>query len=95
MSNRRANVQGEFRRILPIPYGTIAWHEHLEAWEAYAKIYGRDQSAERMHERGGFGLVELCSFLGRPPRTWQPIDEHRRRNSIFSGIEELATKEVP
>lgn len=69
---RRASVQGA-HGYLPFPEGTIAWWEHEEAWLAYAKRFGfTEQSAERMHERGGFGIMELCSFLGRPPSTWRP-----------------------
>ena len=52
--------------------GTIAWSEHELAWSAYAQRYGRDQSAERIHERGGFGYWELTQFLGREPETWVP-----------------------
>lgn len=68
-SKRRASVQGA-HGYLPFPDGTIAWWEHEEAWLAYAKRFGTEQSAERMNERGGFGFMELCSFLGRPPSTW-------------------------
>ena len=73
---RRAPVQGS-RRIprgqpghLP---GTISWAEHVEAWEDYAKRCGRDQSAERIAERGGFGHSELVNHLGHLPTTWEPI----------------------
>lgn len=68
---RRAPVQAEHNRMVPFPAGTIAWMEHVEAWEEYARRFGRSQSAERMAERGGFAMSELCSFLGRPPRTWR------------------------
>lgn len=67
---RRAVVQGS--RAHRKGYGTIAWAEHLEAFAAYASKYGHAQSAERIHERGGFGYGELVDFLGREPRTWQP-----------------------
>lgn len=52
--------------------GTITWSEHLEAWEHYARRFGRDQSAERLAERGGFGWAELVELLGHEPRTWEP-----------------------
>lgn len=68
---RRAPVQSVLGRATPLPAGTIAWTEHVEAWTEYARRFGRDQSAERIAERGGFGMLELCSFLGRPPRTWR------------------------
>lgn len=55
----------------PKPAGTVAWTEHVEAWEAYAKRYGKDQSAERIAERHGFSYGELLMFLGREPETWK------------------------
>lgn len=69
----RAPVQGDYflpRGARGRERGTIAWSEHLEAWEAYARRYGREQSAERIAERGGFGLGELRKLLGRDPATW-------------------------
>ena len=33
------------------------------AYEEYAHRYGRGQSFERLHERGGFGTEELISLL--------------------------------
>lgn len=50
--------------------GTVAWAEHAEAWEVYAKRYGREQSAERINERGGFGYNEIAMLLGHEPTTW-------------------------
>lgn len=79
-TERRAPVQGTGRYWLPSgdqyrdakPPGTIAWSEHVEAWEEYARRYGHDQSAERIAERHGFGWDELCELLGREPTTWRP-----------------------
>lgn len=42
---------------------TIPWRVHGLAWEAYAKEYGTSQSAERLAERGGFGIGEMDRFL--------------------------------
>lgn len=70
---RRAPMQGEHGKNKR-PGGTIAWSEHMEIYEAYAKRYGRDQSAERLAERGGFGWNECVLLLGREPTTWQPRD---------------------
>lgn len=86
MTGRRAPVQsrgdvrcsvGERRARhaageLGLVDGTISWEEHVQAWDAYARRFGRDQSAERLAERGGFGYCELLRFLGRPPATWRP-----------------------
>jgi len=74
---RRAPVQGDTGWITPRrhpnarPPGTIAWDEHLAVWEAYAKRYGRSQSAERIAERGGFGFAEIVMLMGKPPETWR------------------------
>lgn len=46
----------------------IPWRFHQKAWEVYGKSY--NQSAERMAERGGFGLMELIYLLaGENPWT--------------------------
>lgn len=37
----------------------ITWEAHLKAYEVYRSKYGNQQSAERIHERGGFGEYEL------------------------------------
>jgi hypothetical protein len=61
----RAEQPGDFP-------GTISWAEHEEAWRDYAKRYGKDQSAERLAQRGGFGYAELVEHLKRAPTTWRP-----------------------
>lgn len=82
MTDRRVPVQGDGPYLLPAthparrgreahPPGTITWAEHLEAWERYAQRFGRDQSAERVAERGGFSFLELRGLLGRDPQTWE------------------------
>ncbi len=48
-----------------LPHGLrfrIPWRIHQKAWEQYAKDH-RGQSAERLAERGGFGLEELIYLL--------------------------------
>lgn len=55
-----------------MPSGTVTWEEHLEAYAAYAKRYGHQQSAERLAERGGFGYYEISDLLGHEPKTWEP-----------------------
>lgn len=53
------------------PHGVrvrIPWRIHQKAWEVYGKHYS--QTAERLAERGGFGLVELIYLLaGENPYT--------------------------
>jgi hypothetical protein len=51
--------------------GTVTWTEHLEAYQAYADRYGRQQSAERIAERHGFSYCELTQLLGHEPTTWK------------------------
>ena len=74
--NRRAPVQGTrlyLKRDDPRskPYGSIAWAEHLEAWENYAARFGHRQSAERIAERHGFEYWEITELLGHEPKTWK------------------------
>jgi hypothetical protein len=73
---KRAPVQGERRiavgRSGRVP-GTVSWQEHLEAYEDYARLYGRDQSAERLADRGGFSYFELVQHLHRFPDSWRPV----------------------
>jgi hypothetical protein len=47
----------------------------MRAWEAYAAIHGRAQSAERIAERGGFGYRELQALLAGRGRRWPADDE--------------------
>lgn len=68
MSQCRAPVQRSVTFDKPV--GTIEWWEHLEAYEDYAKRYGRSQSAERLAERMGFSYSELVDHLGHEPTTW-------------------------
>lgn len=81
MSDRRAPVQrdcwsppGRCKHAPNAPEhqgGTVAWEEHAEAWEGYARRYGKDQSAERLAQRGGFGYAEITGHLGHQPKTWR------------------------
>lgn len=67
---RRAPVQGEYSEPRRAS-GTVAWSEHMEAYEAYAAKYGTGQSAARLAERGGFGYREIADLLGHEPTTWK------------------------
>jgi len=59
------------------PHGTVSWQEHEVAWAVYARRH-QGQSAERIAERGGFGIEELVMFLGRMPATWEPSEATQR-----------------
>ena len=48
-----------------VPHGVafrVPWRIHVKAWEKYHKHFS-GQSAERIAERGGFGLEELIFLL--------------------------------
>lgn len=40
--------------------GTVAWEAAEHAYRAYSARYGKDQSLERLAQRGGFGLAEFA-----------------------------------
>ena len=42
---------------------SVGWDLAEEAYRAYAKHYGSNQSLERIAQRGGFGREELALFL--------------------------------
>ena len=73
IDKRRAPVQRTSR--LAKPGGTIAWSEHEEAWKEFQKMHpaaAARQDAERVAERGGFGVAEVAKFLGHGPKTFEP-----------------------
>lgn len=54
--------------MYPIQDGPdIPWAVAEEAYLEYVKRYGREQSIERMAERGGFGRREVGALLRRDP----------------------------
>lgn len=64
------NIQGHTdasrtvdREIIRYPNCTIPWWLAEIAYKQYSKLYGTQQSLERLHERGGFGREELMSLL--------------------------------
>jgi hypothetical protein len=68
--NLEKRVPVQANKQLGKPAGTLAWWEHVKAWEAYEQRYHTGQSAERIAERGGFCYGELTDFLGHEPETW-------------------------
>lgn len=68
-AERRARVQGDVAD--GHVSGTVEWWEHEAAWGDYAKRFGTQQSAQRIHERGGFSYAELADHLGHAPTTWE------------------------
>jgi hypothetical protein len=61
MSERMFPIQSE-RGAKPHPI-RIPWSVAEKAFSVYSARYGRDQSLERMAERGGFGPGEMDLFL--------------------------------
>lgn len=61
------------RRIIP-------WSLHLQAYEVYSHLFGADQSARRMADRGGFSECELIAFLSAHPF---PRDEWQQRVDAY------------
>lgn len=62
-SKRTAPIQPQ--RGLPFP-ARVPWALHERAWSQYAAAGHGDQSAERLAERGGFGVGEFVAcLLGR------------------------------
>lgn len=47
-------------------YAAIPWEEHVEIWKNY-NAYGYTQTAERIAERGGFGIKEAAKFYKMNP----------------------------
>lgn len=67
LDEARANVERlqDKQKMAPVQgYSAgIPWSLHRRAWDAYAARCGRDQSPERIAERGGFGTGELDMFV--------------------------------
>jgi hypothetical protein len=73
-----------------LPHGLqfrVPWRIHLKAWEQYAKLGHGAQTAERLAERGGFGLEELIILLaGENP--WANNQDGRWATNSFGKWEE-------
>jgi len=57
---------------------TIPWKFAVEAYEEYAARYGRQQTLERLVERGGFGAEEIIMLL------CQRIERIKKQNAEVS-----------
>lgn len=48
--------------------GTVPWEEAEVAYNTYTRLFGNQQSLERLAERAGFGILEFCAlYLGYDP----------------------------
>ncbi len=56
-------IQGSWRIQNQISYCTIPWWLAEIAYEHYTKLFGNQQSLQKIAERGGFGRDELLTLL--------------------------------
>ena len=55
----------------------VPWAAAEQAYETYAKHFGKEQSLERLAERGGFGLHEFaCLYLGTVSFRKDMMEDH-------------------
>ena len=59
-TNKRVPLQVKIKKTEP---QTIPEELARLAYEQYSYLFGTDQSFERIHERGGFGYVEVICLL--------------------------------
>jgi len=87
--NERINAPVQMPHSGRVPHGIrfrVPWRIHKKAWEEYAKHYS-DQSAEKIADRGGFGLEELIYFLaGENPYT--VLTDDKMATDFFNKYEE-------
>jgi len=65
----------------------IPWRIHEKAWQEYHKHYS-GQSAERLAERGGFGLEELIYLLAGEIPGGRELKDDRMATDFFGRYEE-------
>ncbi len=60
-SGKKMHVQN----IVLVPPNGRHVHSELveEAYKEYCQMFGKNQTLERLQERGGFDIVELATFL--------------------------------
>ncbi len=74
MATKLASIQLDFRywdfpELKNIRYAGIPWDEHLKIYSGYCDKTG--QTAERISERGGFGVKEAIKYYGwETPVIW-------------------------
>jgi hypothetical protein len=64
-------------RMFPVQGGPqISWSTAEQAYEVYSHCYGREQTLERLAERGGFWVNEVELFLRvrqQPQARWRDL----------------------
>ena len=86
---RLANIQVDFPTTgLSIHYAAIPWCEPERIFnECYAPRYGQSQSAERINERGGFGVKEAVRLgYDNPLVIWVAGENYPRRIPIGQNL---------
>ena len=67
---------------------TIPWRFAEEAYREYAARYGKQQTLERLAERGGFGVEEIIMLL------CQRIERIQRHNKALSKLCKVSPDEM-
>lgn len=57
------DAEGRITRHWERPAGRVPWAVAEAAYQVYARMYGRDQSLQKLAARGGFGWYELTWLL--------------------------------
>ncbi len=88
---RKARIQLDFNFSatgLDIHYSCIPWSEHERIYkENYAPEYGLSQSAERINERGGFGVKEAIMLGYDNPRViWVAGKNYPKKDSDWTKL---------
>ena len=88
---RLANIQIDFHSRatgLSIHYAKIPWCEHERIFnECYAPKYGQSQSAERVNERGGFGVKEAVRLgYDNPLVIWVAGKSYPKKDSDWTKL---------
>ncbi len=88
---RKARIQLDFNFSatgLDIHYACIPWSEHERIYkENYAPEYGLSQSAERINERGGFGVMEAIRLgYDNPLVIWVAGRQYPNKDSDWTKL---------
>lgn len=81
---RKAGVQIDFNYTalgVKFNYACVPWVEYLRMYDLYSAQYGKSQSAERIVERGGFGVKESVGFGYDNPLIIWIADEYPQKDS--------------
>lgn len=88
---KKARIQLDFNTSglgMSIRYAAIPWCEHERIYnEHYAPKYGTSQSAERINERGGFGVNEAVRLgYDNPLLIWVAGGSYPQKDSDWTKL---------